>query len=382
MTQHRLRPALALPLAAMLLGGCATPAASPSPQVTATPSESPVARVLPGTAALAQLSDPDAAIRATITGTLEIDRSATVKGLYLQRGRDFHISLTTTVADVTFTVEQKVVDDQSFLLNPDRPWHHDPVASGSHRAPTLAEALTSVEARGPDGTLAIAGETLERYALDGLAIGDLTSALGLSDPGVVPTATSSAFFASADGAPGALDLQYTVPRSEGTPATSTLRFTFEPDRLPTSIDAPADPWVTKPEGHGYAMWYPQAWQAELDRSDGDFTDVFVGPDASVTVYCVPDAKLGLKDWAADGRTFYAKYFDAQPDSTDVVMLGDVHVEATSWETGTIEGVERAIINVAMVKGPVGCDIQWMRAPGPSGTQDDTFRTFLGTFYLD
>jgi hypothetical protein len=167
MTQHRLRPALALPLATMLLGGCATPAASPRPQVTATPSESPAASVLPGTAALAQLSDPEAVIRATITGTLEIDRSATVKGLYLQRGRDFHISLETTVADVTFTVEQKVVDDQSYLLNPDRPWHDDPVASGSDRAPTLAEALTSVEARGPDGTLAIAGETLERYALEG-----------------------------------------------------------------------------------------------------------------------------------------------------------------------------------------------------------------------
>jgi hypothetical protein len=64
------------------------------------------------------------------------------------------------------------------------------------------------------------------------------------------------------------------------------------------------------------------------------------------------------------------------------MLGDIPVAATSWEAGTIEGAKRGIVNVALVKGPVGCDIQWMRAPGPPGAQDDIFRTFLGTFSMD
>lgn len=109
---------------------------------------------------------------------------------------------------------------------------------------------------------------------------------------------SSTLFASADGEPVALDLRYSVPATELL-ATSDLRLSFEPSRTPRPIAPPEDPWVTKAAGHGYTM-HPEAWDTDFDPADGDFTDVFSGPEATVKVYCRPHAGLSLEAWSRDG----------------------------------------------------------------------------------
>ena len=369
--------------AAVLLAGCGhahppQPSGPPSSPLSTAASASSVS---PGTTALRRLAESDARLFATIEGTLEIDRPATVAGTYEQSGRDFHITLDTTMAGIDFTVEQKVVADQSYMLNPGRPWQHDIVASGSHRAPTLAEALAGTEVSGSAGSEEIAGTAVDRYRLEGLVPGNLTAALGLSDPGARPTGASSTLLASAAGEPVALDLRYSLPTSDAI-ATSDLRLTFKRGTAIGSIAAPADPWVTKAQGHGYTIWYPERWQAVLDPSDGDFTDAFSGPDENVTVFCSPDAALSLEVWAQDGLTFYTKYFGGAPDSSNDSMLGEIPTKVSVWLEGTVDGEKRGIVNVALVNGSTGCDIQWIRAPGPIGDQESLFRDALATFAFD
>ena len=130
------------------------------------------------------------------------------------------------------------------------------------------------------------------------------------------------------------------------------------------------------------MWYPATWTVDLDPSTGDFKDAFSAPDAEVIVYCRPEAKLDLEDWVADGRAFYTERFGGAPDSTSEGMVGGNPARALKWEKGTVDGVPRTIINVALVKESTGCDIQWFRAPGPAGDRDEVFTTVLTSFALD
>jgi hypothetical protein len=302
--------------------------------------------------------------------------------MYEQDGRDFRLSLDTTVAGISFNVEQRVVDDQSYMSIPGRPWRLDPAVSGKERAPTLSDALRSVEAAGPEGTATIDGVVAGRFVLDGLEPARLTAALGLSNPGVKLTDPTTAFFASAEGEPVALDLRYTVSATDGAPGTSILRLTFEmaPDQV--SIAAPDDLWVAKPDGHGYAIWYPATWVPELKTAEGGFTDTFTGPDASGTVFCVHDSKLDLEQWAADGVGFYTKQFEAKPDSSSDSTLGATPVKVTTWKSGTVDGQKRSITSVALVQEPTACDIQWFAAAGSTSEDDDRFEAFLATFALE
>ena len=240
---------------------------------------------------------------------------------------------------------------------PGRPWLHDPVVSGANRAPTLAEVLDATDATTPAGTARIEGITAKQYDLNGFEVGDLAASLGLADPGANATATSSALFAAPDGKPVVLDLKFTMPSSDGTPYISDFRLTFDWAGAPISITAPADPWVAKVDGHGYEMWYPATWTADLDPSAGDFKDAFSAPDAEVIVFCRPDATLDLEDWVADGRAFYTERFGGAPDFTSHGMVGGNPARALKWEKGTVDGVPRTIINVALVRA-----IHWVRHP--------------------
>ena len=302
-------------IATLLISACggagvASPAAS-APDASASdgvvPTTSPTPGESLGARALAALADPTATLRATIEATLN---GATSKGTYEQSGRDFHVVLVTTHEDITFTTEQIVARDQAYLLIPGRPWLRDPVVSGANRAPTLSEALDSTDAVTPAGTASIDGITVEQYDLDGLDVSDAAASLGLTDPGASATATSSALLVSPDGKPFALDLKFTVPSSNGTPFISDYRLTFGWGGDPISITMPADAWVDKADGHGYDMWYPATWEADLDPSTGDFTDSFIAPDAEVIVFCRPDARLDLEEWVADGYAFYSERFGA------------------------------------------------------------------------
>ena len=326
------------------------------------------------------LADPVARIHATYEATVG---HATSNGTYDQSGRDFHLVLTNTIEGVSFTVEQLVSGEQSYLLTPGRPWVHDVVVSGADRAPTMAEALESVEARAA-GTAVIEGATVERYDLDGLKFADLTASMGLSDPGATVTGTTSALFASPDGRPVALDLAFTSSTSDGTPYVGDYRFTFASDGAPASIKPPADPWVQNADGHGYSILYPEAWQATPgpQTADGDFKDTYQGPDTQVVVYCVPKAKLGLKDWTASGIEYYSAAFGGKPDATGEETVGGLPARWTRWDDSSVDGDRAFIVNIALVKGPMGCDIQWFRAPGPTGSQDDVFTTVWGTFHLN
>ena len=374
-----------LTLATLLISACgggavaspvaseAVASASPTAVPTATPTDSP------GQRALAVLADPTAQLRATIEGTLN---QATTEGTYEQSGRDFHLVLVTTLGGMSFTTEQTIARDQTYLLTLGGPWHHDPVVSGANRAPTLSEALESVSVGAAGGTTPIGGITAESYQLDGVRVADVAASLGLADPGAKMTGQGSTFFVSPDGKPAALDLTFTVPASGGTPYDAHYRLIFESSSAPIAIAAPADAWVDKADGHGYDMSYPASWEAELDPSTGDFTDTFIGPDARVIVFCRPNAKLDLEDWIADGDAFYTERFGGKPDFASEVMVGDIPARALAWEQGTVEGVPQAIINVGLVQGPTGCDIQLFRDPGPTGDLDDMFATLLTTFSLD
>ncbi len=206
--------------------------------------------------------------------------------------------------------------------------------------------------------------------------------MGLSDPGADVSDTSGFLFASPDGKPLGLDLSFTVPSSDGTPYASNYSFVFDSGVAPITIEAPSDPWIRKPDGHGYRMWYPEAWRANpVDESSGGFTEDFYGPGVGVRVTCNPKAKLKLKQWAADGLAFYAKRFGGNPDQVGADTFNGIPGRWSRWENGTIDGVPTFIVNVAMVKGPVGCDIQWYRAPGPTGAQDEVFTQLLNMFAL-
>lgn len=351
----------------------AVASASPKTVPAATPTASPGAR------ALAALADPTAQLRATVEGTLN---QATTEGTYEQSGRDFHLVLVTTLGGTSFSSEQIIARDQTYLLTLGGPWLHDPVASGANRAPTLSEALGSAGVGAPGRTALIGGITAASYQLDGLRVADVAASLGLTDPGAKTTGQGSAFFVSPDGEPVALDLTFTVPASNGTPYVADYRLIFESTSAPIAIVAPAGAWVGKADGHGYDMWYPVSWEADLDPSTGDFTDSFSAPDARVIVYCRPDAKLDLEDWVADGRAFYTERFGGKPDFASDVMVGSIPARALAWEQGTVEGDSQAIINVGLVEGPTGCDIQLFRDPGPTGQLDDVFATLLTTFSLD
>ena len=311
-------------------------------------------------------------------GTLD---RATTTGTYDQAGRDFHTVLTTTLEGVSFTVEQVIADEQSFILSPGHPWLHDPVVSGAERAPTLSEALGSV-ALTHVGSAEIEGVNTEQYELTGPAFADLTASMGLSDPGATLTNTSGYLFASSDGQPVALTLKFATPSADGVHA-SDYAFAFGPSSTPVSIDAPADPWIRKADGHGYRMWYPEGWTANLvgEGADG-FTEDFSGPDARARVFCNTKAKLKLKEWAADGRAFYTKEFGGKPDAIGEETVGGLPARWTRWDEASVEGNPSFVVNIALVKGPVGCDIQWFRAPGPTGPQDDEFTNMWGTFALD
>lgn len=119
-----------------------------------------------------------------------------------------------------------------------------------------------------------------------------------------------------------------------------------------------------------------------ESRSGDFADEFIGPDAKAIVYCNPDAKVDLKTWAADGVSYYTKHLGSEPNAAGKETFGGLPAIWTRWEKGTVDEIPRFIFNVALVKGPVACDIQWFRAPGPTGDQDEVFTTFMTTFALD
>ena len=176
----------------------------------------------------------------------------------------------------------------------------------------MSQALESFDLRSA-GSAQIDGVNTEQYELVGPGFADITASMGLSDPGATLTDTSAYLFASPDGKPVELTLTFKTSSPDGTIHASDYSFAFGPSPTPVSIDAPADPWIRKADGHGYRMWYPESWTENLVGEDaGGFTEDFIGPDGKVRVFCSPKANLKLNKWAADGRAFYGRRF-GKPD---------------------------------------------------------------------
>ena len=89
-------------------------------------------------------------------------------------------------------------------------------------------------------------------------------------------------------------------------------------------------------------------------------------------YCRPDAELDIKTWAADGASYFEKHFGSEPNAAGKETFGGLPAIWTRLEKGTVDTILRFIISVALVKGRAACDIQWFRALGPTGDEDEVF----------
>jgi len=322
---------------------------------------------------VAAISDPDLKLTAAVEGTFTLTANDELPlwGAFAVSGADSRM-LVASEEPLGIDAWEQFVHAGTVVARRGVGGWSDPVsAADDPPEERLRAALAAVEEVRDLGEERRGDRVLRHVRVDALPVTD--AAFGIEVSGEAPEATLDAWVGE-DGIPTELRVR-----------TPTLTLTITPTAFGAAAPIPEPYELTTFRSNAlkYTFVHPTTWEVGV-RQTG--TGHQFGLDgAFILTHCVASTpRLSLDYWTREGTIYYGAQWKAKPEAEVPTVVkaaeGPVPARLVVWH-GTVEENASYILNLAIVTGPVTCDIQWFSPPGHEVEDRARFEQVIAGFRL-